>query len=130
MSDMLAFVIEDDYDASQIYATALNMAGYETEIISSGDTALDRLRQATPELIVLDLHLPQIEGGDLLRFIRADERLKHKLVFIASADPLVAESLRAQADLTLIKPVTFTQIRDFARRFTKKRKGTDTLNVS
>ena len=118
---LMAFVIEDDYDASTIYATALQMVGYETEVISSGDVALQRLSEAAPDLIVLDLHLPHVEGGELLRYIRSDGRLKDKLVFIASADPLIADSLREQADLTLIKPVTFTQVRDFAQRFTKSR---------
>jgi CheY-like chemotaxis protein len=118
---LTAFVIEDDYDASTIYATALQMVGYQTEVISSGDAALARLQQAEPDLIVLDLHLPHVEGSVLLHYIRNDQRLRDKLVFIASADPLVAESLRHQADLTLIKPVTFSQVRDFAQRFTKNR---------
>ncbi|MBN1565623.1 MAG: response regulator [Anaerolineae bacterium] len=116
MSDRLALVIEDDFDASVIFAKALEVIGFKTEVIASGDKALARLKEVAPDMIVLDLHLPEVLGTDILRFIRSQERLALTKVIIASADPRSAETIQDQADLVLIKPTTFSQVRDFAKR--------------
>lgn len=116
----LALVIEDDYDASAIFAKALRVVGFETEIIDSGDKALERLDAVVPQMIVLDLHLPEVVGTDILRHIRADDRLAETRVIVATADPRTADALQEDADLVLIKPTTFSQVRDFAKRLMSK----------
>jgi DNA-binding response OmpR family regulator len=119
MNDRLALVIEDDFDASVIFAKALEVVGFTTEVIASGDKALERLKETEPEMIVLDLHLPEVIGNDILKFIRSEERLSHTIVIVASADPRSAETIQDQADLVLIKPTTFSQVRDFAMRLSR-----------
>jgi DNA-binding response OmpR family regulator len=114
MSKMLGLIIEDDEDLSVIFSEALQAAGFETEIIKRGDTALERLAATTPDVVVLDLQLPKITGMDVLHQIRADERLKKTRVIIATAHPHMAESLRDEADLVLLKPISFSQLRDLA----------------
>jgi len=116
VSSQFALIIEDDYDASFIFAEALQAAGFETEIIRSGDTALARLTVATPDVVVLDLHLPRAAGTDILRQIRADVRLAGTRVIVATADPRMAEILEDEADLILIKPISFSQLRDLSAR--------------
>lgn len=116
----LALVIEDDYDASAIFAKALKVVGFEPEIISRGDIALEKLKTVVPAIIVLDLHLPETMGSDILRQIREDERLIGTRVIVATADPRTAELIQDDADLVLIKPTTFSQVRDFAARLTSR----------
>ena len=116
MSSQFALVIEDDKDAAALFAIALQAAGFETEIIRAGDTALARLAVLVPDLVVLDLHLPRVDGIDVLRQIRADARLAETQVIVITGDRLVAESLQNQADLVLVKPVSFDQVRDLATR--------------
>ncbi|HEX3049991.1 MAG TPA: response regulator [Aggregatilineaceae bacterium] len=116
MSRGLAFVVEDDYDASVIFAKAMEVIGFEPEIISAGDVALERLKTEVPKIIVLDLHLPNVVGSDILRQIRLDERLVDTRVIVATADPRSAELIRDLADLVLIKPTTYSQVRDLASR--------------
>jgi DNA-binding response OmpR family regulator len=116
MSNILGLVIEDDFDAANIFAAALKATGIHTEIISDGKTALARLNETTPRVIILDMHLPEIAGPDILRQIRADDRLKETRVLVATADPRMAESVEDIADLVLIKPITFSQVRDLAER--------------
>ncbi len=120
--DALALVIEDDFDASVIFAKALEVLGFQTEQIAEGDKALARLKETVPEIIVLDLHLPQVLGTNIIRSIRADERLKDTLVIIATADPRSADLVQDMADLVLIKPTTFSQVRDLAGRLTAPRR--------
>ncbi len=87
---------------------------FKTEVIAAGDKALARLKVDVPEIIVLDLHLPEVLGTSIIRTIRADERLSETLVIIATADPRSADLVQDMADLVLIKPTTFSQVRDLA----------------
>ncbi len=116
MSNPLALIVEDDEDLSQIFAEALQAAQYDTEIIASGDQAARRLVDVTPHVVVLDLHLPNLPGAALLKEIRTNPRLRHARVIIASADPVTADALSSEADLVLIKPISFSQLRDLAQR--------------
>jgi CheY-like chemotaxis protein len=112
----LALVIEDDQKQATVFAQALRMAEYETEIIRDGQEALNRLGEVIPALVVLDLHLPKISGKDIFQQIRADQRLNQTRVMLATADPLFAETLRSEVDLVLLKPISFNQLRDLASR--------------
>jgi DNA-binding response OmpR family regulator len=114
MSELLGLIIEDDDDLSVIFSEALQAAGFKTEIIQSGDQALARLAVTTPDVVVLDLHLPRVAGMDILHQIRADARLAKTRVIVATAHPRMAESLRDEADLVLLKPISFSQLRDLA----------------
>lgn len=121
MDDMpLALVIEDHEDQSLVFAKALEQAGYKTEIIMDGMIAEKRLVEVVPEMIVLDLHIPGVRGDTLLTHIRNDQRLSNTRVILATADAMLAESLRSQADLILLKPVSFSQLSALASRFNKR----------
>ena len=111
-----ALIIEDHPDTADIFALALQLAGFEVEIVKDGQVAQDRLANTIPAVVTLDLHLPFVTGDDLLRQIRADDRLAKTRVMITTADPIRAEYLRSMADLVLLKPIDFGQIRELASR--------------
>lgn len=117
MDKPIALVVEDEYDISLILARALQAAGYDTEIVRSGDTALTWLRAATPALVILDLQLPRVPGTKILRYIRTEPRLADTRVIVATAYSNMAAGLQDRADWILIKPVNFGQLRDLAKRF-------------
>ena len=116
MSNPLALIIEDDFDLSTIFAAALKASGFETEIVRDGRAAVQRLATVTPDVVVLDLHLPHVAGTDILDQIRADVRLAEIRVIVTTADARMAEMLHDQADLVLVKPISFGQLRDLAGR--------------
>lgn len=113
----LAFIIEDDEDQAYVFAKALNMAGYSSEMIPDGTLAEQRITEAEPELVVLDLHLPGTNGDKLLRQIRSDPRLGATRVLVVTADAALAESLNDEATLVLLKPISFAQLCVLAARF-------------
>ena len=113
----LALIIEDNEDQNLVFTNALMQAGYNTESIQDGAVALKRLTEVVPEIVILDLHIPGMNGGSLLRDIRRDPRAKNVHVIIVSADAEFAASLQAQVDLVLLKPVSFTQLSLLAGRF-------------
>lgn len=112
----LALIIEDDPKLSTIFAETLKMAEFETETIADGQVALERLTTIVPDVVVLDLHLPQVSGREILHQIRADERLAHTRVMVVTADAAMADSLGDAADLSLLKPVSIHQLHDLATR--------------
>jgi two-component system cell cycle response regulator DivK len=111
-----AMIIEDNEDLAIIFAEALQAAGLETRIVQDGQTALEELEKSAPSIIILDLHLPHVSGEKILDDIRADERLAESRVIIATADPRMADMLKDRADLVLLKPISFGQLRDLAAR--------------
>ncbi len=113
---LLALIIEDDEDLSFIFAEAMRVAGFEAEIIRDGQVAMKRLAEVTPALIVLDLHLPHVAGTELLKQIRETDHLANVRVVVATADARLAEQTDRQADFVLIKPISFTLLRDLASR--------------
>lgn len=116
MQKPFALIVEDNDDVAFIFAEAAKEAGYETEVVNSGNKALQRLAAVEPDLVILDLHLPGILGTDILDQIRADERLTDTRVIVATADSRRAEELHEVADLVLLKPIGYSQLRDLAAR--------------
>jgi len=113
----LAMIIEDNEDQNMVFTTALAQAGYSTESIFDGTTAMKRLTNVVPAMVILDLHMPGINGGLLLREIRNDPRTANAHVIIVSADAEFAANLQPQVDLVLLKPVSFLQLSMLASRF-------------
>lgn len=111
----LALVIEDDFDISVIFSKALEFAEFQTEVIDSGEQAMAYLQDVVPQMIILDLNLPGVEGKDILTMIRADERFSATHVIVATANQNPDQAIRDMADLVLIKPITFSQMRDFSQ---------------
>ena len=118
--NQLALIVEDDEDLSFIFAEALRAAGFEPEIVQDGQLALDRLAVVRPDVVVLDLHLPNVAGTDILKYIRASEHLKGVRVLITTADARLAEQTDRTADFVLIKPISFSLLRDITSRLAKK----------
>ncbi|MFM8321748.1 MAG: response regulator transcription factor [Chloroflexota bacterium] len=116
MSQPLALIIEDETDLGEIFSMALQAAGYETQQAFTGPDALTKLAGCAPDLVVLDLHLPGLDGGQVLKDIRRDARLRRTRVMLATADAAFARTLEKEADFVLLKPISFSQLRDLARR--------------
>lgn len=120
MPQNLALVIEDDVDLSEIFTRALENAGFEVETIQDGQIAHERLGQVVPNVIVLDMHLPHVDGATLLKQIHADERLQKVRIIITTADAVQAEFYRDMATIVMVKPISFSQLRDISARLKGK----------
>ncbi|MEW5829736.1 MAG: response regulator [Chloroflexota bacterium] len=114
----LALIIEDDSSLSEIFQVAVEASGYETKTFVDGAMALVALQSETPDLVVLDIHLPKVSGLTILKSIRNQKRLDKSWVLAVTADSAAASSLRDEtgADFVLDKPVSFHQLKDLATR--------------
>jgi len=118
----IALVIEDNADQNLVFTMALNKAGFSTESIHNGTDAQKRLKEVVPQIVILDLHMPDVDGNVILAQIRKDERLSKVNVILATADASFADALESQAELVLLKPVSFSQLAGLASRFNPKKK--------
>jgi CheY-like chemotaxis protein len=114
--ELLALIIEDDADLAAIFAEAVKAAGFEAQVIRDGALAQRRIKEVVPDIVILDLHLPHVDGPTLLKQIRDTTVLNNTIVIVATADALVGELYRDIADIVLIKPVSFIQLRDLCAR--------------
>jgi len=76
MSDVSSrvLVVEDDPDIAELVGRYLEKAGYSIAKVSNGRDALDAVRAKPPDLVVLDLMLPQIDGLEVCRLLRANDK--------------------------------------------------------
>jgi CheY-like chemotaxis protein len=116
-TQLKALVIEDYADQALVFQRALAQAGFDTETFTDGALAQTRLAEIIPALIILDLHLPGVTGETILKQIRSDQRLIRTRVVIATADTLLGQRLSDQADLVLLKPISFRQLYQVAERY-------------
>jgi DNA-binding response OmpR family regulator len=92
-------VVEDDLSTIQLIAQVLAAAGYEPLRAREGGEALRLIREREPDLVILDLALPGLDGRSFLLSLRADKRTKRLPVIVvsANADSLSAFERRAVA---------------------------------
>jgi two-component system, OmpR family, alkaline phosphatase synthesis response regulator PhoP len=81
-------VVEDDLDIAQLVARYLEKSGFVPEVVSSGRDALTAVAAQAPDLIVLDLMLPQLDGLEVCRAVRAREA--------TAAIPIIMLTARAE----------------------------------
>jgi DNA-binding response OmpR family regulator len=79
-------LVDDDAVVSRAYRDRLSAHGIQVNTASSGGTAMSILRSAKPDVVVLDLMMPDVCGVDVLKFIRSDERLAQTPVVVLSND--------------------------------------------
>lgn len=103
-------IIEDDPDLGPLFAEILEEFGYSVTLIADGALALEGVLRFQPDLIILDMHLPHVSGMDILRQLRADERLRVMPVIVASANTTLIDQSRELADKTLLKPISLDSL--------------------
>jgi len=109
-------IIEDDRDTVALFRHVLDLAGFVTEMALRGEKALERLEIISPDLILLDLHLVGVPGGEILKKIRSDDRLKDAAVIVVTGYPQMAVELELETDLILYKPVSLDQLLNLIKR--------------
>jgi len=77
-------LVEDDPSLIDIYKTKLEEDGFKVEVINSGDRILSTLKETSPDLLVLDIVLPHLDGWEIMERIKADRNLNDLKVIILS----------------------------------------------
>jgi twitching motility two-component system response regulator PilH len=95
-------LVEDDRDTREMYSYYLSHSGMHVTVARTGRRALERAREHTPDVVVTDIAMPEMDGLELSRRLRSD-RSTHDVPIIAVSGQ--AEGARqAGADVVLDKP--------------------------
>lgn len=100
-------VADDDEDIRDLVATKLTLGGHEVHAVGDGDSALRSIRSWEPDLAVLDLAMPGMEGLDVLREVRRDPEVSETRIVVLTARATTSDSdlgLTAGADVYVFKP--------------------------
>jgi two-component system phosphate regulon response regulator PhoB len=118
-------VIEDDRDISELITYNLEREGYEIACLYDGGQAVDFVRKRKPEIIILDLMLPEVDGLEICRQLKSDAGTKHIPIVMLTAKSEEADvvvGLQMGADDYIPKPfspkVLVARIKAISRRMT------------
>jgi DNA-binding response OmpR family regulator len=100
----LILVVEDEPSIAEIVALYLDRAGYEATIAPDGAAALELLRQTDPELIVLDLMLPKVDGLEITRWVRERGEIPIIMLTARGSETDRIAGLEMGADDYVVKP--------------------------
>ena len=130
MNNYLIYSIEDDEDISYIIKATLEKQGYKVKSFPDGESFLDAFKIEKPNLILLDMMLPKIQGKDLLRYLRNDPNNDDIQIIIVSANKLTIDKidgLDLGADDYIAKPFDLleliSRVNAKARRFLNQNKS-------
>ena len=98
-------VVDDDQDLAEMLGIVLNGAGIEVDLVSRGDEVMDVFRNNPPDLVLLDVMLPGLDGIEVCRQIRAFSQKVPIVMLTAKGDTRdVVLGLEAGADDYMVKP--------------------------
>ncbi len=107
---MKALVIDDDRVLADLIAFGLRKEGYEVSQAFDGETALQQWRSQRPDIIVLDLNLPKVDGFTICSRIRAEEDTPIIMLTVRDEEDDIVRGLKLGADDYMLKPFSPRQL--------------------
>jgi two-component system chemotaxis response regulator CheY len=111
-------IAEDNPDSQSLLQTILESEGFIVTTASDGEKAIDILHEIKPDILITDLMLPSVSGGDLIRHVRQTAELSRIPIVVISAygDHYEGDALAAGADVVLKKPLDSNALVDAIKR--------------
>ncbi|HVE86244.1 MAG TPA: response regulator [Myxococcales bacterium] len=116
-------VADDEPNVLEFLTKALNKHGYDVRKASRGEEALDLVRQLRPELVIMDILMPGIDGVDICQMMRADvEMADIPVVFLSALESQRLHEVADEAGATdyLCKPVNLADLLNMVGRYLKR----------
>ena len=115
-------IIEDEPDAAEMFAEMMRVNGYRVMKMFSSGPAISMIAQEKPDVIILDVMMPDISGLEVLRYMRREPALQAIPVIIVSAKSMpsdIKSGLDAGATKYLTKPVGFRDLVEAVEQVTR-----------
>ena len=100
----LVLVVDDDQDLAEMLGIVLTGAGIDVDLVSRGDEALEVFRNNPPDLVLLDVMLPGLDGIEVCKQIRAESMVPIVMLSAKGDTHDVVRGLEAGADDYMVKP--------------------------
>lgn len=119
MDQKTVLIIEDEEDAAELFAEMMRVSGFRVVKTSRSAPAITMMTVDKPDLVLLDIMMPEISGLDLLRQMRREPYLANIPVIVVSAKGMPADiknGMEAGANTYLTKPVGFQELKEAVER--------------
>jgi DNA-binding response OmpR family regulator len=116
-------VVDDEADLVETIRFSLEVEGFETMVAYNGEEALSLARKENPDLIILDLMLPKLDGYKVCRLLKFDERYKHIPILMLTAKAQERDRLLGKetgADDYMTKPFDIDQLMEKVKFYLSK----------
>ncbi|MFB3886022.1 MAG: response regulator [Thermodesulfobacteriota bacterium] len=124
MSQKKILVVDDEIDLVETIRFPLEMEGYNVLTSHNGEDALNQARKENPDLILLDLMLPKLDGYKVCRLLKFDERYKHIPILMLTAKTQEKDKLLGKetgADEYITKPFDIDVLMKKVKAYLDKR---------
>ena len=126
-------VVDDEPQITRVLRTSLASQGYDIRVANDGETALEIVRDWTPDLVITDLFMPHMDGLELCRRLRARSQVPIIVLSVKGQERTKVQALDAGADDYVTKPFGMTEllarVRAHLRRFTPRQSPAGVIEV-
>lgn len=119
-------IIEDEEDAAELFAEMMRVSGFRVLKTTNSAPAIDMMTAERPDVVILDIMMPDTSGLDILRQMRRNPELAGVPVVVVSAKSMPADiknGMEAGASTYLTKPVGFLDLKEAVERALKHKMG-------
>jgi DNA-binding response OmpR family regulator len=124
MAEGLILVVEDEPSIAEVVSLYLRRAGYQVQLAPDGKVALDLLGRQAPDLIILDLMLPGLDGFSLTRWIRAQDDIPIIILTARREESDRIAGLEMGADDYIVKPFSPQELVSRVRAVLRRTRNT------
>ena len=103
-------IIDDEPDMLEMLSQRLKFENFEVTVASDGEEGLKISREFKPDVILLDVKMPGMDGWEVCRTLRADPTMAHIKIIMLTAIRSVKEAKLAGADLVILKPCNMDEL--------------------
>jgi len=132
MKNYLIYSVEDDTEIARIINLTLSKQGYTVKTFYDGESFLDQFYKQKPDMVLLDMMLPGIQGKDILKVIRSDSKNDEIQIIIVSANKLVldkVDGLDLGADDYIEKPFDLLELMSRVSARSRRSKTTTSIVI-
>ena len=123
MSPKKILVVDDEVDLVETVRFSLELEGFDVLVSYNGEDALNQARKEKPDLIILDLMLPKLDGYKVCRLLKFDERYKHIPILMLTAKTQEKDKtlgMETGADEYITKPFEMDYLMEKVKAYLNK----------
>lgn len=133
MEDSLILIVDDDAASREALTDLLYIESYQVETAVNGESLFAFLEQTLPDVILLDVMMPKLNGFEICRRLKANPQWQHIPVVLITAlnsRPSLLQGLKAGADEFLSKPVSGAELRARVRNMVRLKRQYDAMQAT
>ncbi len=126
MDKKMILIIDDETEMVEMMSMRLRAFGYDVEVAYDGSSGLEKVKQTKPDLVILDLMLPKIDGNQLCALLKKDVELKKIPVIVLTALDQTHDlnsPKEHHADFYMVKPFDPQELLAKIKELIKKHSG-------